>query len=479
MREMKNKKAFISREKAYEFLFLIFVFAFLFIWAMKAPLNASPDEEMRFRLTDYIVRHGELPDGRDPEIRNPQWGISYAFKPYTSCIVSAGFGWLATLFTDDFDIYYKSMRLTNVLFGTLLAFIVLRLGKRLFEKEKAWFFTVLVTFLPGAAFLHTYQNMDSLALLATAWIFYCWVRAVQEGWTGKVCVQLGLAMSLCVMSYYNAYGFLLCSALLFAGMMLKCGEQQWNYQEMLKKGFLMLGIVLLFTGWWFIRNGMMYDGDILGMTVSDHYAEMYAIPELKPSNRETPKAIGMSLAYMLFWKPETWQYNWMGTVVASFIGMFGFMDIFMPEIWTKAYVVFFALGAVGNLFCIRKYFFVANRDLGEERIQDEKGELVIRKYRKEKVWNSMNLLRLCLLLAIIIPVILLLYYAYASDFQAQGRYIMPGLLPIMYFITMGYEVWLDKLVKNERSKRIFFRVSSVLLAVSCVLVYGMVYAPNY
>lgn len=479
MREMKNKKAFISREKAYELLFLIFVFAFLFIWAMKAPLNASPDEEMRFRLTDYIVRHGELPDGRDPEIRNPQWGISYAFKPYTSCIVSAGFGWLATLFTDDFDIYYKSMRLTNVLFGTLLAFIVLRLGKRLFEKEKAWFFTVLVTFLPGAAFLHTYQNMDSLALLATAWIFYCWVRAVQEGWTGKVCVQLGLAMSLCVMSYYNAYGFLLCSALLFAGMMLKCGEQQWNYQEMLKKGFLMLGIVLLFTGWWFIRNGMMYDGDILGMTVSDHYAEMYAIPELKPSNRETPKAIGMSLAYMLFWKPETWQHNWMGTVVASFIGMFGFMDIFMPEIWTKAYVVFFALGAVGNLFCIRKYFFVANRDLGEERIQDEKGELIIRKYRKEKVWNSMNLLRLCLLLAIIIPVILLLYYAYASDFQAQGRYIMPGLLPIMYFITMGYEVWLDKLVKNERAKRIFFRVSSVLLAVSCVLVYGMVYAPNY
>lgn len=91
----------------------------------------------------------------------------------------------------------------------------------------------------------------------------------------------------------------------------------------------------------------------------------------------------------------------------------------------------------------------------------------------------MNLLRLCLLIAVIIPVILLLYYAYASDFQAQGRYIMPGLLPIMYFITLGYETWLDRLIKSERVKRIFFRVSSVLLAASCVLVYGMVYAPNY
>ena len=94
MREMKDKKTFISREKAYELLFLVFVFVFLFVWAMKAPLNASPDEEMRYRLTNYIVEHGELPDGRDPEIRNPQWGISYAFKPYTSCIVSAGFAWL-------------------------------------------------------------------------------------------------------------------------------------------------------------------------------------------------------------------------------------------------------------------------------------------------------------------------------------------------------------------------------------------------
>ena len=91
----------------------------------------------------------------------------------------------------------------------------------------------------------------------------------------------------------------------------------------------------------------------------------------------------------------------------------------------------------------------------------------------------MNFMRLCLLLTVMIPVFLLLYYAYASDFQAQGRYIMPGLLPIMYFITLGYETWLDRLVKSERAKRIFFRVSSVLLAGSCVLVYGMVYAPNY
>lgn len=478
---MENgKRAPMSRkEKIYEAVFLVFVFTFLFIWAMKAPLNASPDEGMRFEISKYIVKHGELPDGRDPEIRNPNWGISYAFNPYTSCVLAAGFAKTVTLFTDNFEIYYKSMRMVNVIFGTLLAFLALRIGKRLFEKEKAWFFAVLVTFLPGAAFLHTYLNMDSLALLATAWIFYCWVRAVQEGWHRNVCIQLALAMSLCVLSYYNAYGFLLCSALLFAGMTLKCGKQQWNYQEMLKKGFLMLGIVFLLTGWWFIHNAILYDGDILGMATSSKYAEMYAIEELKPSNRETPQALGMTLVQMMFWIPGNWHYNWLGTVAASFVGTFGFMDIFMPENWTKAYILFFGVGALGNLFCLRKYFNLSTQKIEEKRIRDEQGTMIIRQYRQEKIWNSMNLMRLCLIGAIVIPTVLLTYYAYTSDFQAQGRYVMPALLPLMYFITLGYETWLDKLVKNEKVKKVFFWTASAVVVLSCVMVYVVVYAPNY
>lgn len=177
-----------KKEKVMEVIFLLAVFVFFYIWAAKAPFNSSPDEEMRYRVSEYIINHGALPDGRDPEIRNPNWGISYAFNPYITCIIAAIFGKVVSLFTDSFRALYMSMRLVNVIFGTLTAFVALRIGKRLFEKEKAWFFTVLVTFLPGAAFLHTYLNMDSVALLATGWIFYCWVRAIQEGWTGKVWV---------------------------------------------------------------------------------------------------------------------------------------------------------------------------------------------------------------------------------------------------------------------------------------------------
>ena len=46
-------------------------------------------------------------------------------------------------------------------------------------------------------------------------------------------------------------------------------------------------------------------------------------------------------------------------------------------------------------------------------------------------------------LAIIIPVILALYYSYTYDFQPQGRYYLPMVVPFMYFPVMGIEKIID------------------------------------
>lgn len=126
--------------------------------------------------------------------------------------------------------------------------------------------------------------------------------------------------------------------------MMKCGEQQWDWQQLLKKGCLMLGIVFLVAGWWFIRSGILYDGDFLGMKTSSIYAEKYAIDELKPSNRVLPVNMGMSVLDMIWWVPGEWQHNWLVTVLVSFVGTFGHLDIFMPYLWSKVYLIVFAVG---------------------------------------------------------------------------------------------------------------------------------------
>ena len=65
-------------------VFLTAIFVFIMMWACIQPLNASPDESMRYDIVNFIINHGCLPDGRDPEIRNEIWGISYAYYPILS-----------------------------------------------------------------------------------------------------------------------------------------------------------------------------------------------------------------------------------------------------------------------------------------------------------------------------------------------------------------------------------------------------------
>lgn len=57
----------------------------------------------------------------------------------------------------------------------------------------------------------TYVNTDSLALLAAAMILYAWASYLREDWTWKNCILLAVGMAVCALSYYNAYGWILCS----------------------------------------------------------------------------------------------------------------------------------------------------------------------------------------------------------------------------------------------------------------------------
>ena len=90
-KNMRNKmiRYFTMKKKQYvpEILFLAVLFCFIFLWAVVQPLNVSPDEHMRYQIVEYIMKHGTLPEGGDPEIRNELWGISYAFSPITSYMI--------------------------------------------------------------------------------------------------------------------------------------------------------------------------------------------------------------------------------------------------------------------------------------------------------------------------------------------------------------------------------------------------------
>ncbi|MDD3220230.1 MAG: DUF2142 domain-containing protein [Lachnospiraceae bacterium] len=469
-----------KREHILQYGFLIVLFIFLLMWAFIQPYNASPDEDMRYQVVKYIINHNALPDGRDPEIRNLIWGISYGFNPYLSLIISALFAKVVSFFTMEQMALVMAGRIANVVIATGNAYLVMKIGHELFEKEEKWLFVSLVSFLPGALFLGTYLNNDMLAIFSVSGIIYNWVRAAKYGWNVKNSTGLAVFIAICTLSYYNAYSFILCSILFFVITALFYGSKKWDFKNMWKWGILIAVIVLCCAGWWFLRNLIIYDGDLLGRETMNKCAELYAQPEYRPGLIFTPKSAGMSVWDMLFYVHGDFRHNWMMTVYYSFIGTFGFMDIFMPDIIGKIYFVFFFIGIVGVLTHFSYVFGCHRTNIRKKKEMMETGGFRCRiQYERKSFKDTNSLIHLMMVLASGITVGLAVWYSYASDFQAQGRYIMPILIPMMYFVTMGYKLLLERFVKNEKIRRGFYLISSIIVFAAAVYAYAAVLYPAY
>ena len=124
--------------------------------------------------------------------------------------------------------------------------------------------------------------------------------------------------------------------------------------------------------------------------------------------------------------------QWIRSTVKSFIAMFGPMRF---QMGTKFYMLYLTIFTVGILGYIANFYkFKHIKDMKENK--------------------NKGLLEIIFGINIIIPIILSIYYSYCSDFQPQGRYIMPIVMPFMYFVVSGLENIIEKFIKNEKIKKI-------------------------
>ncbi len=399
-------------------LFIIGVAVFYAAWMLVQPYGVAPDETMRYDIPMFIYKNGVLPRGDDPALIDNAWGLSYAFFPILSYMISAIFMKVAAVLSAEPVVLLMAARSVSLLCGVGTAFMSLKIGRRLFGERNGLLFAVLVAFLPQNVFISSYVNNDALAIFSTALIVWFWIRGIDTGWDIKTCVGLAVSISVCALSYYNAYGFILCSIILFFATVK--GQGDGSICPVLSNGtvepspcpckpspyfrtLLIIAIVFLLAGWFFIRNAILYDGDFLGMRSSDLCAELHAWPEVRPSAHATPMSQGMGVFEMLI------KTTWIPSVAGSFIGCFGGMDVKLP-MWM--YFVAGAFFMVGIILCI------------VNAIKEPSPMPRVFSY--------------VMLLAAIIPNLLNIYNSYANDYQPQGRYSLPMLIPFFYFVMMGY-----------------------------------------
>lgn len=431
--------------------FIAFVFVFVLMWAFIIPYNNAPDEYMRYEIPHFIYKYGALPHGGDPRIRDPYWGVSYGFFPILSYIFSAGFMKIVSFFSASDFALVMAARIPSVLFTTGTAVFAVKIGKKLFPESGSWLYIALCMLLPEAVFVGAYVNNDAMAIFSTAFIVYMWIRGIETKWDYKYCAGLAVGMSFCILSYYNAYGYLLSSAFIFACSMLLCQEKKWQWSPFLRKGLFILGIVFLLTGWWFIRNYIIYDGDFLGLKTNNYYGDLYAIPQYKPSLNPNPHHTGMGLWGMLFGQ------QWLHKVFQSFVGVFGYMDVYLPQGIYAVYLVIFTGGALGCLIRLKRLFAI----------------------RKNREWVMEGFFHIGMLAAIGITNFLNLYHSYFVDFQPQGRYSLPMLIPFMFYVVYGIKTLAQIMIKDGKKQKAVYGLLVVFVAAVALYSFFGVIFPKY
>lgn len=441
-----------------ELLYVLLMGGFLFFLSWILPFNQGPDEEMRYLVPQYIYKHGTLPAGWDPEVRHELWGISYAFHPILPYVLGGWLMRLVGLFSDSQKALLMAARFANILIGMGFYWYVQRIAKKLFPRRMfRYFFIALLSMLPQLLYLFVYVNTDGIAIFSGAMIIYYWLVGMERKWDRGSCTGLAVGVAVCALSYFTAYGYALFSILLFVGTMAVFYRKK-GFKicagAILKRGIYITVLVFLLTGWWFVRTAVLYDGDFLGLYAPNKYGEMYAKEEFKPSNRESVQEQGISLEEMLKSEDEGGM-DWMRTTWRSFIGYFGFLEhplgLDIYEIHKKIFALgFLGIGlqaALALLYYIRAGTrrILKGATLGKAAwLQDkEEGAVLTRpsfavdegKIRGANFW----ILQISFGCCIIIPILLSLYYSYCDDFQPQGRYVMPLVVPLMYFVAAGIQ----------------------------------------
>ena len=409
--------------------YLLVLFLLLIIWSVRETIDSVPDEKMKYDVCNYILQHGQLPHGGDPAIRNPVWGISYGFTPILAYMVSACFMKVMAIFTQSVPALYFAARFTSVLCMTGMAYFVMKIADRVFEQWKyRWMFIISITMLPQLIFLGSYINNDALALFSIAMIIYAWVLGVQDGWKITNCLLLSVGIGICALSYYNAYGYILTSIFVYFISARRQNIFTEKRVRILTRALLIAAVAFAIAGWWFIRSAIIYQGDFLGLATTNHYAQQYAESGFKPSDIANPINTGESILHMLFVR------SWIVSTAVSFIATFGQLDIRMPIPLYLPYCIMIVVGFLG-LF-------------------DKKHSR-----RLSKLWDNKQaavLLEAMFWLNMIIPTMLSIYYSYCSDYQPQGRYVMPIVIPFFYFLTRGFCAMIEKCKNQKIQTAIYF-----------------------
>ncbi len=221
-------------------------------------------------------------------------------------------------------------RLLNVVLGAMTVALTFALSLRVWPASRllALAPAALVALNPQFIYLSAAINNDVISgLLGTALLYACLVL-LQDGLSKGVTLWLGILFGLGVLSKIHLAAFapvivLAVGIAVWRQRILENGKSWWVHG--LKACGLIFVIAGLMTGWWFVRNFILY-GDLTGMN---------RLNELWGGRQASGNfwALQQGLPYL-------WSSMW---------GRFGYGQIPLPSVFYSATGIFCAVGLIGHL----------------------------------------------------------------------------------------------------------------------------------
>lgn len=346
----------------------------------------APDERQHANYVSHLLQGEGLPvlDPKDPNL----YETYQSHQPPLYYGLAAGWSLLFGLDPQSPDDGFM-LRLLNHLIGMgTLVGIAMAVTWGLGRLDVGWTAAAFAGMLPMFVALHSAVTNDPLLFFWMTWCLAFALRAHRQGWTPGLALICGVLAGLALWTKSTALALL--PVLWVALLVSNCRSPRvW---------LLCLALPIALAAPWFTRNHLLY-GDPLGMGV---FQQAF---------------VGTAQAAMFIEGFGAYAYwtQWVGWWTArSFVGVFGYMDIFLSDHLYGVVLLVLAACAVGWAF--------------SHRAEEADSQATARGFH-------------LILFALIVVVLALFIQFNMTYFQAQARYLYPAIVSFATGLAIGLHHW--------------------------------------
>jgi 4-amino-4-deoxy-L-arabinose transferase-like glycosyltransferase len=279
------------------------------------------------------------------------------------------------------------------------------------REELASLAAALVAFNPMFLFIAGSVNNDNLITPLATWVLLLLALTLKEGWLSyRRAALLGLLLGLVALTKLSGLGLLLLAAVVLT--VVAARQRAWG--AWLRWGVILVGMVALIAGWWYVRNWRLY-GDPTGLNVM---LEIAGRRDISPSWREL-------LAEFEGFRMSFW-------------GVFGGFTVVAPGWLYNLYDLLVLAGIVG---------------------------WVVLAWRRRGRWQAERIGLILLLVAWILTVGLSLVRWTSQTLASQGRLLFPAIAAVAVLLATGLAGW----AAERWRSRIVLGLGSGLLIIAAAI----------